>query len=90
MSTVLQKLKEMGYSLPDPWPSGKLERAVQAGSLAFTSGAGSLIKGKLGKDLDIEEFRCGIPTRITYSYLDLQDPGKGKTTGPFRSRPRCR
>jgi len=54
MSTIEQKLKEMGYSLPDPWPSGKLERAVQVGSLIFTSGAGSLIKGKLGKDIDID------------------------------------
>jgi enamine deaminase RidA (YjgF/YER057c/UK114 family) len=54
MATIIQKLKEMGYSLPDPWPPGKLERAVQSGSLVFTSGAGSLVKGKLGQDLDIE------------------------------------
>ena len=49
------KLEEAGYTLPDPWPPGKLERAVQVGSLVFTSGAGSIIKGKVGDDLDIEQ-----------------------------------
>jgi enamine deaminase RidA (YjgF/YER057c/UK114 family) len=55
MSNVESKLKEAGFTLPAPWPPGKLERAVQVGSLVFTSGAGSIIKGKVGEDLDIEQ-----------------------------------
>jgi enamine deaminase RidA (YjgF/YER057c/UK114 family) len=55
MSGIESKLKEAGYALPDPWPPGKLERGVQSGNLVFSSGAGSVIKGKIGEDLDIEQ-----------------------------------
>ena len=50
---VRDKLAAMGLALPAPWPKGKLERAVRAGSLVFTSGAGSKIKGKVGAGLDV-------------------------------------
>jgi len=54
MDNVETKLKKQGYTLPAPWPPGKLERGVRIDNLVFTSGAGSQIQGKLGDNLDIE------------------------------------
>lgn len=54
---VRVKLEGKGLALPEPWPRGKLERAVRVGSLVFTSGAGSKIKGKLGAGLDVAKGR---------------------------------
>jgi enamine deaminase RidA (YjgF/YER057c/UK114 family) len=53
MGRVEDKLTAMGLALPEPWPLRKLERAVRAGNLVFTSGAGSKIKGRLGAGLDV-------------------------------------
>ena len=55
MGKVKAKLSSMGLALPEPWPIRKLERAVRVGSLVFTSGAGSKIKGKVGAGLDIQQ-----------------------------------
>ena len=49
-----QRLKELGLDLPVPTP-GKLLPAVQVGDLVFTSGNTSPQKGKVGKDLTVEE-----------------------------------
>ena len=54
MKNIETKLNELGYTLPAPWPPGKLERGVRVGNLVFTSGAGSQIQGKLGDNLDTE------------------------------------
>ena len=54
---IRDKLAAMGLALPAPWPTGKLERAVRTGSLVFTSGAGSKIKGKVGAGLDVANGR---------------------------------
>ena len=57
-----QKLKELGIVLPEsPKPVANYVRAVRTGSLLFVSGHGpyndgkTLISGKLGKELTIEE-----------------------------------
>jgi len=55
MTKAEEKLKELGYSLPAVWPPGKLELGVQVGNLVFTSGAGSQIRGKLGRDLSVDD-----------------------------------
>lgn len=55
MTKAEEKLKELGYSLPAVWPPGKLELGVQVGNLVFTSGAGSEIRGKLGRDLSVDD-----------------------------------
>ena len=52
MGKIEEKLKEKGITLPEPWPDGKLARGVRAGKILFTSGAGSKILGKLGRDID--------------------------------------
>ncbi len=57
MGKVRAKLAAMGLALPNPWPPGKLARAVRSGSLVFTSGAGSTIKGKVGAGLDTAKGR---------------------------------
>jgi enamine deaminase RidA (YjgF/YER057c/UK114 family) len=55
------KLKEMGYSIePVALDNGKFVQAVKTGNLIFTSGNVSswgekTIKGKVGKDLTVEE-----------------------------------
>ena len=49
-----QRLKELGLELPKPTP-GKLLPAVQVGELVFTSGNTSPQKGKVGRDLTVEE-----------------------------------
>ena len=54
MNKIETALNGQGYTLPAPWPPGKLERGVQVGNLVFTSGAGSHIQGKLGENLEIE------------------------------------
>ena len=55
MTNVEENLKELGYSLPAVWPPGKLELGVQVGNLVFTSGAGSEMRGKLGRDLSVDD-----------------------------------
>ena len=55
MAKVEEKLKKLGYSLPAVWPPGKLELGVQVDNLVFTSGAGSEIRGKLGRDLSVDD-----------------------------------
>ena len=55
------KLKAMGYAIePVELSAGRLMRAVQTGNLIFTSGAvstwdGQDIKGKVGRDLTVEQ-----------------------------------
>jgi enamine deaminase RidA (YjgF/YER057c/UK114 family) len=57
MGRIRGKLTDMGLVLPEPWPRGKLERAVRVATLVFTSGAGSKIKGKVGAGLDVAKGR---------------------------------
>lgn len=54
--TIEEKLKSMHLELP-PLPSqkGKLAPAVRSGNLVFTSGNVSPQKGKVGKDLNVEQ-----------------------------------
>ncbi len=55
------KLKEMGYTIePVELAAGRLMRATRTGNLIFTSGAvsnwqGEEIKGKVGRDLTVEQ-----------------------------------
>ncbi len=54
--TPEEKLKELNIELPEPTkPVANYVKAVRTGNLLFLSGHGSSIKGKLGKDLTIEE-----------------------------------
>jgi enamine deaminase RidA (YjgF/YER057c/UK114 family) len=57
--SVDDRLKELGITLPDPvQPVATYVRFVQTGDLLFISGTGpsdSAPKGKLGRDLTIEE-----------------------------------
>jgi len=62
MSEVEKKLQGMGIILPDvPKPAASYIPAVQTGKLVYTSGQASkkdgtlVYKGKLGKDLTVEE-----------------------------------
>jgi len=62
MSEVEKKLQEMGINIPNvPKPGASYVPAVQTGKLVYTSGQpckkdGILVyKGKLGKDLTVEE-----------------------------------
>lgn len=55
MGKTEEKLKEMGYTLPPVWPPGKLELGVRVENLVFMSGSGSEIRGKLGRDLGVDE-----------------------------------
>ena len=62
MGKVEKKLKEMGIEIPDvPKPAASYIPAVQTGNLLYTSGQGCkrdgilVYKGKLGKDLTVEE-----------------------------------
>ena len=61
MSKVEAKLKELGITLPEtPKPVAAYVPAMQSGDLVYTSGQlcttnGVLCKGKLGKDLSVEE-----------------------------------
>ena len=56
-----QKLKEMGYVIePVELDTGKIIQAVKTGNLVFTSGqvsswAGKSVKGKIGRDLTVEQ-----------------------------------
>jgi len=52
---VEEKLNELGHSLPPVWPSAILELGVRVGNLVFTSGVGSETRGKLGRDLDVDQ-----------------------------------
>jgi enamine deaminase RidA (YjgF/YER057c/UK114 family) len=55
------KLKEMGYTIePTQLDNGKFVQAVRSGNLIFTSGQvsswqGKEIKGKVGRDLTVEQ-----------------------------------
>lgn len=49
-----QKAKELGIEFP-VLPKGYLNPCAKSGNLLFTSGQVSNIKGKLGKDLTVEE-----------------------------------
>lgn len=54
--TPEEKLKELNIELPEPTkPVANYVKAVRTGNLLYLSGHGSSIKGKLGKDLTIEE-----------------------------------
>ncbi|MEM8860383.1 MAG: RidA family protein [Chloroflexota bacterium] len=54
--TPEEKLKALNIELPEPTkPVANYVKAVRTGNLLFLSGHGSPIKGKLGKDLTIEE-----------------------------------
>lgn len=59
--SYLSKLQEMGYTLePLELNAGRLMHAVRTGNLVYTSGQVSrwgdtLIKGKLGEDLTVEQ-----------------------------------
>ena len=62
MSQIEAKLKEMGYTLPQPpTPGGNYVRTVRTGNLVFNAGVtprrsdGSAITGKLGSDLTVEQ-----------------------------------
>ena len=62
MGNIEKKLKAMGIIIPDtPKPVGSYVTCVQTGKLVYTSGQASkkdgtlIYKGKLGKDLTVEE-----------------------------------
>jgi len=62
MEKIEKKLKAMGIIIPDaPKPVGSYVPCVQTGKLVYTSGQGCkkdgipVYKGKLGKDLTVEE-----------------------------------
>ena len=62
MSKVEEKLKEMGYALPaPPSPAGTYISAYRTGNLVFLAGVGprgedgSLMLGKVGRDLTVEQ-----------------------------------
>ena len=62
MSRVEEKLKEMGYTLPTPpVPGGNYIPAYRTGNLVFLAGVtsrrqdGSMIVGKVGRDLTVEQ-----------------------------------
>jgi enamine deaminase RidA (YjgF/YER057c/UK114 family) len=62
MSTIEEKIKELGLELPPPPPAGGIYHPVViVGNLLYVSGQGphlgnsKLIKGKVGKDLTLEE-----------------------------------
>ena len=62
MSKVEDKLKELGHTLPGPGtPGGNYVPVVTTGNLVYTAGHvarrpdGSLVAGKLGTDLTVEE-----------------------------------
>ena len=53
---IEEKLKDMGITLPEPSkPVGSYLPVVKSGRLVFLSGVISGKKGKVGKDLDIDE-----------------------------------
>ena len=62
MSQVEEKLKQLGYELPSPPPpGGSYIPGYRAGNLVFLSGVGprsaegSIVVGKLGKDVTVEQ-----------------------------------
>lgn len=62
MSKIEEKLKEMGYTLPSPPPSvANYTPGYRIGNLVFLSGVaptkedGSPIRGKLGRELTVEQ-----------------------------------
>ena len=62
MSQVEEKLKQMGYELPSaPAPMANYIPGYRAGNLVFLSGVGprsadgSIVLGKLGKDVTVEQ-----------------------------------
>ena len=62
MGEVEKRLQEMGINIPNvPKPAASYIPAVQTGKLVYASGQGSkkdgilIYKGKLGKDLTVEE-----------------------------------
>jgi len=53
---IEEKLKDMGFTLPEPSkPVGSYLPVVRSGKLIFLSGVISGKKGKVGRDLDIDE-----------------------------------
>ena len=65
MSRIEDKLAEMGFELPEPWPYPNANRTavVQVGSILYVSGHGPGLsdlpgvrtKGRVGEDVSIEE-----------------------------------
>ena len=65
MSRIEDKLAEMGFELPEPWPYPNANRTavVQVGSIIYVSGHGPGLpdlpgvrtKGRVGEDVSIEE-----------------------------------
>ena len=62
MGKVEEKLKEMGYTLPPPLPSvGNYIAGYRVGNVVFLSGVapsredGSVVKGKVGRELSVEQ-----------------------------------
>jgi enamine deaminase RidA (YjgF/YER057c/UK114 family) len=75
LSVIEDKLKEIGLSLPDPSPPvANYLPAVISGNLVFLSGHvprnldGSLIVGKLGYDISVEQ-GYEIAQQVTFSLL---------------------
>ncbi|TWF75340.1 hypothetical protein FHX44_111224 [Pseudonocardia hierapolitana] len=65
-STTSRRIHELGIELPVPLqPAGLYVPAVRAGDLLFLSGTGpvradgSLVTGKVGRDLDLDAAREG-------------------------------
>lgn len=64
-TTVDRRLAELGITLPEPMsPAGDYVPAVRVGDLVFLSGTGpvrgdgSLVTGKVGRDLDLDAARA--------------------------------
>ena len=108
MSLVEQKLKELNLELPPcPEPVGAYVPGVVHGDLVFVSGQTPIkddtlvFKGKVGKDLSVEEgykaaklsvLRCLSELKATVSDLDkvegiLKLTGFVNSTGDFEEQP---
>lgn len=53
--SISDKITELGWHLPTVNAQGKLAPAVRTGNLVYTSGAVSLVKGKVGGDVTTEQ-----------------------------------
>ena len=65
MTSIASRLTQLGIELPEPMnPAGRYVPAARAGDLVFLSGAGpvrpdgSLVTGKVGRDLDLDAARA--------------------------------
>src|ERR1043166_683140 len=80
MSAIEAKLKELNLTLPNPpQPIGAYVPAKQAGLLVFTSGMlplkadGSVVTGKVGEDLSIEDGKKAAEVALLNALATLKN-----------------